>query len=107
MERNIQMPGRLQFVDAMRGVAAMAVLVQHVGERVWSGADRFTVQVFSAGRFGVFLFFLCSGFIIPAAIERHGTVRDFWRGRFFRLMPLYWASLAAARSEEHTSELQS
>src|SRR5205823_13396422 len=39
---------------------------------------------------------LCSGFIIPASLERHGSLRAFWLNRFFRLYPRYWFSLVAA-----------
>ena len=42
------------------------------------------------------VFFLCSGFIIPASLERNGSLATFWVSRFFRLYPLYWLSLLAA-----------
>jgi peptidoglycan/LPS O-acetylase OafA/YrhL len=49
------------------------------------------------------VFFLCSGFIVPASLERGGpgasraaTLACFWRSRVFRLYPLYWVSLAGA-----------
>ncbi len=35
------------------------------------------------------MFFLISGYIIPASLERRGNVRRFWLGRFFRLYPLF------------------
>ncbi|WP_345409735.1 acyltransferase family protein [Nonomuraea salmonea] len=46
---------------------------------------------FSLGVYGIFVFFLVSGYIIPASLERHGDVRAFWISRFFRLYPLYLA----------------
>lgn len=88
--------GRYEFLDALRGVAAMAVVVQHSLELVWPAEFRFSLQRFRPGEFGVVLFFLCSGFIIPASLERHGSQSRFWIGRFFRLYPLYWSVLAAA-----------
>jgi peptidoglycan/LPS O-acetylase OafA/YrhL len=42
------------------------------------------------GSFGVMLFFIVSGFIIPASLERRGSLVEFWIGRFFRLVPLFW-----------------
>jgi peptidoglycan/LPS O-acetylase OafA/YrhL len=93
---------RLDFLDALRGVAVALVLVQHIGERLFPAAREFGAHVAQLGQLGVVLFFLCSGFIIPASLERHGDggrsarLRSFWRSRFFRLYPLYWVSLAGA-----------
>jgi peptidoglycan/LPS O-acetylase OafA/YrhL len=98
-----QRTGRLDFLDGLRGVAVALVLAQHVGERAFPAVAGFTHSSLQLGQLGVMLFFLCSGFIIPASLER-GRADDgrgrrlaaFWRGRFFRLFPLYWVSLAAA-----------
>jgi peptidoglycan/LPS O-acetylase OafA/YrhL len=86
--------GRYEFLDALRGVAAMMVVIQHSLELVWPAWERFSLTYFRPGEFGVVLFFLCSGFIIPASLERHGSQSRFWVGRFFRLYPLYWTVLA-------------
>jgi peptidoglycan/LPS O-acetylase OafA/YrhL len=43
---------------------------------------------FDPGLFGVLVFFLVSGYIVPASLERRGSVRGFWIGRFFRIYPL-------------------
>ena len=91
---------RLGFLDAARGIAAATVVVQHAGELIWYDFGVKTHTVFNPGRFGVVVFFLVSGFIIPASFERlrgdrAGAVKQFWVGRFFRLYPLYWFSLAA------------
>lgn len=47
-----------------------------------------------AGSFGVGVFFLITGFLIPASIERH-TVRSFLINRFYRLYPCYVATTVA------------
>ena len=86
---------RLSFLDALRGVAALAVAVGHRAESTFVGFAEFDQQFFRLGQFGVVAFFLCSGFIIPASLERNGSLRRFWKGRFFRLYPLYWMVLAA------------
>lgn len=88
--------GRLEFLDALRGLAAFAVVCQHAAEALWPGYLKFSVTVFRPGEFGVFLFFLCSGFIIPASLERRGSLREFWIGRVFRLFPLYLTAVALA-----------
>lgn len=85
----------MQFLDALRGVAAMCVVVQHSLELLYPAWAKFALERFRLGEFGVVLFFLCSGFIIPASLERQGSQAKFWIGRMFRLFPLYWAVLAA------------
>lgn len=87
---------RIEFLDALRGLAALAVAVQHGSEFIWPAYGRWSTEVFRPGEFGVFLFFLTSGFIIPVSIERYRSVGRFWVGRFFRLYPLYWSLLLAA-----------
>jgi peptidoglycan/LPS O-acetylase OafA/YrhL len=82
--------GRLEFLDALRGIAAMSVAVQHGAELVWPSYLRWSVEVFRPGECGVLVFFLCSGFIIPASLERYDDLRRFWISRAFRLYPLYW-----------------
>jgi peptidoglycan/LPS O-acetylase OafA/YrhL len=93
---NPQQHGRLAFLDVIRGFAALAVVVQHGLERVSPGYLAWSLHHLNLGAFGVVAFFLVSGFIIPYSLERSGSLRAFWLGRFFRLFPLYWASLAAA-----------
>ncbi|HEX5501271.1 MAG TPA: acyltransferase family protein, partial [Thermomicrobiales bacterium] len=74
---------RLGFLDALRGVAVLAVVGVHLGERLFAGYGRVVESRFALGHFGVTLFFLCSGFIIPVSLERQGSLRRFWARRFF------------------------
>ncbi|MFI7128592.1 acyltransferase family protein [Nonomuraea sp. NPDC050153] len=81
-------PARLAWLDALRGPAALAVTLHHAG---WTFAPGLWAEVdrrIDFGAFGVFVFFLVSGYIIPASLERRGDVRAFWTGRAFRLLPL-------------------
>ncbi|MCC5577160.1 acyltransferase [Microtetraspora sp. AC03309] len=77
---------RYRWLDALRGLGATAVLLEHM-------TYRFLPDVrptwFNLGNYGVLVFFLVSGYIIPASLERRGDVRAFWIGRVFRLYPLY------------------
>ena len=50
---------------------------------------------FDPGQYGVFVFFLVSGYIVPASLERKGSVRGFWVSRVFRLYPLYLFAVGA------------
>jgi peptidoglycan/LPS O-acetylase OafA/YrhL len=86
--------GRLEFLDALRGIAALVVAVQHLGEVVWPQLIVFSHVWWRPGEFGVLVFFICSGFIIPASMERRGDLTEFWIGRAFRLFPLYLSVIA-------------
>jgi peptidoglycan/LPS O-acetylase OafA/YrhL len=77
-------------------LAALAVVIQHCSELMWPGYARFSGTYFGAGVFGVFVFFIVSGFIIPASLERGRSMGAFWVGRFFRLFPLFWFCMIAA-----------
>jgi len=85
--------GRLEFLDTVRGVAALVVALQHTSEQVWPQVLGWSHTWFRPGEFGVLAFFLCSGFIIPASLEKRGRLGEFWIGRFFRLWPLYLSAL--------------
>jgi peptidoglycan/LPS O-acetylase OafA/YrhL len=89
---------RLHFLDVIRGLAALAVVLEHSGDRIFPAFREFTHDTFSVGKFGVTMFFLTSGFVIPLSLERHKSVASFWKSRVFRLYPLYWFSLLAAVS---------
>ncbi|MFI7702269.1 acyltransferase family protein [Nonomuraea sp. NPDC049480] len=84
-------PARLAWLDALRGPAALAVTMHHAG---WTYIPAFWAEVdrrIDLGTWGVFVFFLVSGYIIPASLERRGDLRAFWTGRAFRLLPLLLA----------------
>lgn len=85
---------RLAFLDELRCIAAIAVFVYHAGLQVSPRFATMMQQGINVGSFGVLLFFLSSGFIIPISLERHSSLGRFWLRRLFRLYPLYWFSLA-------------
>lgn len=80
---------RMEWLDALRGLAVLAVVLEHL-TYLFLREIRVAVLVpwFDTGKFGVMVFFLVSGYIIPASLERHGNLRKFWTGRAFRLYPL-------------------
>ena len=105
-----QSEGRLQSIDALRGIAALGVVFYH---SVWQSSNAVPGNLFrwpvkslqflsSFGYIGVFLFFVISGFCIhlqwakgrangqPQSIN-FGT---FWRRRFRRLYPPYLIAFA-------------
>lgn len=80
----------------MRGLAALAVVIEHFTDPLWPSYSRIIGPYFNFGVFGVFAFFIVSGYIIPASLERGRSLGAFWVGRFFRLFPLFWVFLIVA-----------
>ena len=79
-------------LDALRGMAAMAVVVFHYTTRARNnGVQLFDFEI---GHYGVQLFFCVSGFVIYWTLERSKTLMDFAVSRFSRLYPAYWAAIA-------------
>lgn len=112
---------RLAWLDALRGFGALVVVFDHLGYYDLQQARLVVYQWFRPGLYGVFVFFLISGYIVPASLERKGSIRTFWVSRIFRLYPLFllvmgWAvalrafdlgSLRGASSTPETSALGS
>ncbi|MBF8191309.1 acyltransferase [Nonomuraea sp. K274] len=77
---------RLAWLDALRGIGSLAVVGEHMLPWFLPELRPFW---FNLGIYGILVFFLVSGYIIPVSLERHGDVRAFWVSRIFRLYPLY------------------
>src|ERR1044072_2053767 len=105
-----QANGRLESIDALRGVAALGVVLYHAGLETPNTAP---ANIFywpvkglqflsSFGYVGVFLFFVISGFCIHlqwAKTRANGQQPEirfgsFWRRRFLRLYPPYLIAFA-------------
>lgn len=96
METQRSSPGpRLHFLDALRGIAASAVFVAHALHYTAPDAERALTRWGDLGVYGVLLFFMISGYVIPLSLDRAGAAIPFWIGRIFRLWPLYLAVLVA------------
>jgi peptidoglycan/LPS O-acetylase OafA/YrhL len=85
-------PSRLGWLDALRGIAALVVVFDHSSYTFMADFRRDLMPQFNTSRYGIMVFFLVSGYIIPASLERRGCVRTFWIGRIFRVYPL-WAAV--------------
>ena len=87
---------RVGELDALRGLAALGVVVFHY--TTFYQQEQGHLQPlgfgFPAGNYGVHLFFLISGFVIFMTLERTRTAMDFVVSRFSRLFPAYWAAIA-------------
>ena len=94
---------RLLEVDALRGIAAMAVVLFHFTTRyaqVYPEALRPTFAM-PHGHYGVNLFFIVSGFVIFMTLDKTARPMDFVVSRFSRLYPVYWASVIATFAITH------
>ena len=100
------LPARLVSIDALRGVAAIGVVLYHTNAT--PGVDRSLLfgdavdDAMFLGKYGVWLFFVISGFCIHLQWARAQvqpgaqplTFGEFWRRRIRRLYPPYLATLA-------------
>ncbi len=93
--------GRLDGVEAARGVAALLVVLRHA-TTILAGPHAYDAPVFAGlfmfGRAGVDFFFVLSGFIIAYVhagdIGRRPAFPAFWRKRLLRIYPPYWIATA-------------
>jgi peptidoglycan/LPS O-acetylase OafA/YrhL len=104
---------RVEFANALRGIAVICVLISHYCAVFWLGRDSVSTLInspllpdlyqppvifhpilatfnhyTSLGLLGVGLFFLISGFVIPFSFERYKW-KEFLIGRAFRILPTY------------------
>ena len=97
-------PRRVLELDALRGIAALAVAVfhctNHYGNEI--GHTEPPIFGFPAGNYGVQLFFLISGFVIFMTLERTRNALDFVVSRFSRLFPAYWAAILLTATVVYT-----
>ncbi|WP_194505970.1 acyltransferase family protein [Couchioplanes azureus] len=79
---------RLEWLDALRGIGALAAMLSHVMAYVLKDLRSELLDGFvHVGRYGVVLFFVVSGYVIPLSLERSRSLRRFWVGRVFRVYP--------------------
>jgi len=86
---------RLYELDALRGLAAMAVVFFHFFYRydqIYGHHDLISSWAY-LGQFGVQLFFIISGYVIFWTLSRSSRAMDFIVSRFSRLYPVFWAAL--------------
>ena len=88
----LKLTSRLRGLDSLRGMAALSVVLFHytfgytevVGKHM-PGLDLIATN----GHFGIYLFFIISGFVIFMTLERSAKAADFSVSRFARLWPPY------------------
>jgi peptidoglycan/LPS O-acetylase OafA/YrhL len=81
---------RLEFIDGLRGLAILAVLIFHAYVSAPNNlpfGDQFGFAPLRLGWVGVELFFLISGFVILMTLEKCGGLAEFAIRRWLRLFP--------------------
>ena len=110
----MEKPNKFLFANQLRGIAVLAVLLSHWFGVYWSVPElvaQYTMSeplkqptsvafslvsswpFFNFGAFGVSIFFLISGFVIPFSLEKLNAP-SFLVARFFRIFPTYIFGLA-------------
>ncbi|MFC7436504.1 acyltransferase family protein [Hydrogenophaga bisanensis] len=108
---------RIDFANTLRGFAALAVVISHYYGVFWT--NRAAVEaianapalplethaipdyiswlhlfpIFNWGAFGVALFFIISGFVIPFSLQKMSWI-GFSIGRILRIMPTYFVGFS-------------
>lgn len=86
---------KFEFVDVLRGLAVLMVIVVHHGQKFQAIGNAYYVIAF--GQMGVQLFFLASAFTLCHSWSSRGggegAYRDFLIRRFFRIAPLYYLAI--------------
>ncbi len=89
---------RYAFIDAIRGIAACLVMLQHslyqsgvLGQPINGELVGFIPNWLELGETGVVAFFIVSGFVIPLSLEKTSDFKLFWLHRGLRIYPLYIA----------------
>jgi peptidoglycan/LPS O-acetylase OafA/YrhL len=104
------MDKNLVYLDRLRALAVLGVLVVHTSQfsfgnlAVTTSAELAIFTILSAGRFGVEVFFLLSGFLLSYLYESSGkekSNKQYFFARLLRIWPLWilftfvWASIYA------------
>jgi exopolysaccharide production protein ExoZ len=90
--------GRLAWIEALRGIAAAAVVCYHVARHFDANYGMPLLKaMFQFGHSGVDLFFVISGFIILFVhfddVGRRGRIPRYVERRATRVLPIYWIAL--------------
>lgn len=103
--RNAPGPVRLDFLDGIRGLAALYVVIHHVAQ-IYLGeksnppaAFYWFIPLMQLGHFAVAIFIVLSGFclMLPVAQSTDGRLRDgflrYFRRRVRRIVPAFYAAI--------------
>lgn len=86
-----------QFIDALRGLAVLAVLLTHSANAAMP-KNSFLISLFQLSANGVQLFYIVSSIAICMSWDRRSNIEnfskfDFYIRRFFRIAPMFYFSI--------------
>jgi len=86
---------RLDYIDALRGIAILGVFVVHSSGGAGADVDGLLRKIASCGQYGVQLFFVISAYTILLSLDRRESndkhlYSNFFIRRLFRIVPVYW-----------------
>lgn len=80
--------GETDFITGLRALAATMVVITHTA--AFSDFGQLGVTMSGAGKYGVNVFFVISGFTIAKTFTETEGYRPYLIRRMFRILPLYW-----------------
>jgi peptidoglycan/LPS O-acetylase OafA/YrhL len=94
---------RVTELDALRGLAALAVVLFHLTQRYHTMFTALPKMPFAVswGEYGVQIFFAISGFVIFMTLNKARRASDFILSRLSRLFPAYWVCVLITFSVLH------
>jgi peptidoglycan/LPS O-acetylase OafA/YrhL len=89
-------PPRIEFMDSLRGLAILGVLLVHAGQAT-PGLSSALTKLTTAGQYGVQLFFVASAFTLFLSQDSRRNeahpIRNFFIRRFFRIAPMFYVGI--------------
>jgi exopolysaccharide production protein ExoZ len=92
--RFLRIYGDTDFITGLRAIAATMVLMIHTGAFVDFGSIGQAIT--GAGKYGVDIFFVISGFTIAKTYAEAKNYRSYLIRRVMRIVPLYWFAVSFA-----------
>lgn len=94
-------PRHYDFIDSLRGIAALSVLIVHLGRLTTPKIDvpAWIFPLTDIGGTGVLLFFVLSAFTLSLSMnsrkDESNPLRNYFIRRFFRIAPLFYVVMIA------------
>jgi peptidoglycan/LPS O-acetylase OafA/YrhL len=91
-------PDYVKSFDGLRGIAALSVILSHCSK---CGYHLFDINLLKSGKFGIYLFFVLSAYLLDRQIcsalladkADAGFWKSYFRKRFLRIYPMYLVAL--------------